>query len=145
MAMGAGSALAGTGTDTGNLQVTTSVLQDSQISDDRLSFGQYVSEQETNLDAVYVDVVANCTTGTVFQIYSTTATRQLVSGGNHLNFQLYSDSGRSVVLPVANTTGAIEGAGTGGNQTIAIYGRMASGQTAAAGNYALATNLTIFY
>lgn len=125
------------------------VVKSCVISDGRLSFGQYstVDNARVPLDAESVGVTVTCVSDTAYKVYSTTATKALVKsgGGATLAFQLYSNAGRTVVLPTSNTSGAIAGTGNGYAQAITIYGRIPAGQKPQAGNYSLMTNLTVYF
>ena len=68
-------------------------------------------------------------------------TRRMLNGTtNYLSYALYSDSGRSTDY----TT--VAGTGNGALQTLTIYGRIPSGQTAgAAGSYTDSVTFTVTY
>lgn len=86
--------------------------------------------------------VVNCTSGAPYTTYIT-GSRVMTSGLNNLNFELYSDAGRTTVYGSA-LAGGLADNGTGADQTINYYGRIPA-QTVASGNYSAALVFTVEY
>jgi spore coat protein U-like protein len=131
--------------DTGTLSVTATVKSNCDVTGGTLAFGDYVSGQTSNADAVGTIQIANCPNGTVKLELDgggsgNTTDRRMTSGTNSLRYQLFRDVGRT--LPWATGTDAL-------NTTlpvtspfnIAIYGRIPGAQALQPGNYT--DNVTI--
>ena len=73
-----------------------------------------------------------CSNGTPYRVYVTTAStfRRMTNGASLLNYELFSDSGRTVVFGNNFATAtATAFTGTGAAQPLTIYGRVPLGQT----------------
>lgn len=88
-------------------------------------------------------VKVTCTnTGVAAKLYGA-ATRQMVNGVNTLNYEVYTDAGRTTALGTTALGGASVTA-NGTEQTITLYGKTAAGQgTKASGSYSQALALTV--
>lgn len=144
----AGAAAAATATT--NLGVSATVQATCSISATPLAFGTYSSTQldgSTNLSV-------SCTNSTAYTIGldagtgtgATTATRKLTGPASAtLGYTLYSDAGRTSVWGVNVGTDTVAGTGNGSAQTIAVYGRIASGQLPTPGSYSDTVTATLTY
>lgn len=96
-------------------------------------------KNETTAAAVKI----TCTnTGTAAKLYGG-ATRQMTNGANVLDYEVYTDAGRTSALGTAALGGASVTA-DGTEQTITLYGKTTSGQGAkASGSYSQALALTV--
>jgi spore coat protein U-like protein len=132
------------GSSTGTLTVTASVAQNCIVSSPTLAFGAYdpvVANLSAN-DDQSTTIVLTCTKGASGITLGfgnsanapagcTAPQRCLVSSGHYMNYQLYSDSGRSSVWTTAIAETVSGGVTTPTNVT--IYGRIPSGQDASIG------------
>ncbi len=90
-------------TKTNNLNVTASVAANCTITAvTDVSFGAYDPTSATDLD-VNGDITFRCTKNTSYKTYMVD-TRQMVGAVNadNLDFELYSDAGRTTVFPSDN-------------------------------------------
>jgi spore coat protein U-like protein len=148
MVMGSGSA--GAATAPGTLTVTANVVAACTIGNATLDFSAYNPNASIPLDG-QVNVNVNCTKGSPFHIFSTTANadRKMThetDTSQVLTYQLFAtntDRTNNTYLPVAKGTGDLVGTGTGITQTIPIFGQIAAGQNVIAGSYTGTANLTI--
>lgn len=132
------------GSSTGTLSVTASVAQKCIVGNATLAFGAYdpvVTNHATNLDQS-TTITLTCTKGAsgITLGFGSSANapagctapqRCLVSTGHYLNYQLYSNAGRSTVW-----TTAIAETVSGGVTTptvVTVYGRIPSAQDASIG------------
>jgi len=132
------------GSSTGTLSVTASVAQNCIVSSPTLAFGAYdpvVANLSTN-DDQSTTIVLTCTKGASGITLGfgnsanapagcTAPQRCLVSSGHYMNYQLYSDSGRTSVWTTAIAETVSGGITTPTNVT--VYGRIPSGQDASIG------------
>lgn len=120
--------------------VTANVQPDCTISATNLVFGSY---SQTQLDG-QSQISLTCTPGTAWSVGlnqgnfpGATVTTRRISGPGlfSLMYSLYRDATRT--LNWGNTVGSdtVSGTGTGGVQTITVYGRIPASQPAAAGGY----------
>lgn len=94
-----------------------------------------------------------CTTGTDYDIGldegstsgATTTTRQMLNGTTPINYQLFSDSGRTVNWGDAIGTDTVGDTGNGTTQTFPIYGRVPAQTTPAAGTYTDTVTVTVTF
>jgi spore coat protein U-like protein len=144
--LAAGAARSQAASATANLAVSAAVANNCTISTSALAFGSYdpvVAHAGTNLDGTGAVTVA-CTKGATATIglglgsNASGSTRRMSDGsGNFLNYELYSDSGRTTIWedsgaglvtpPVAPSKAP---------RSFTVYGRVPSNQDVAAGNYA---------
>ena len=132
-------------TATANVTVTASVTNNCSINGGSLAFGAYdplVTNAADPKDGSGTFTVA-CTKGASGvtidlgqgQNYSTG--RRMIAGGDAVNYQLYSDSGRTTIW--GSTSGGAALAVTAPTSkaavTYTVYGRIAGGQDVAAGSY----------
>lgn len=134
--------------------VSATVTANCTISAGSVAFGNINPMQATNWDATGT-LTVSCTNGSAWSISAdagstagaTMTSRRMTSGANTLNYALYTTSARNVVWgDGTGTTAVVSGTGTGGSQSVTIYGRIPSGQTSApTGPYADTVNITITY
>jgi spore coat protein U-like protein len=131
-------------TDTNALTSTVSVAAICSISSvTNLDFGTYDTTSGVNDDDGNGDVSFSCTKGTAYDVYITGA-RTMTDGTDTLNFEMYTDAGR---------TGAWASASPGTTGTAAdntaitenVYGRIASGQDVQVGTYNGSVTMTVEY
>lgn len=138
----AGAAMAATATN--NLQVTASAISNCRIdSVTNVAFGNYDPTSASDNTAGSGSIVLRCTKGTTYWTY-VAGTRQMTDGTNNLNFELYSDSGRSSVYASTKTGG---GATASNNSAVTsnIYGKVTAQQDVPAGSYSATLTATVEY
>jgi spore coat protein U-like protein len=156
LALGVVSGTQAASPQTANLSVTATVSANCTISTTAVAFGEYdpvVTHASTPLD-VSGKVSVTCTTGAPAVITlgqggnadaaSTDAVpvRRMKAGANFLGYQLYSEGTHTTVWN--NDTGKAN-TGTGANQDIDVFGRVAAGQNVPTGSYADTVVATITF
>jgi spore coat protein U-like protein len=141
-------AAAHAGTANGNLAVSATITATCTVTDGALAFGsQAASALSSNVDAAGSFGV-NCTSNAPYSMTlddgaNVTGTqRRMISGSNYLNYDIYSDSGRTSAW---RGTAAVSGTGNGSTQTVNVYGRIPSGQTVPTGAYTDTVQITVSY
>ena len=76
---------------------------------------------------------------------ATVANRKMTSGGNTVNYSLYSDSGRSIVWGSTVGTDTVAAAANGASQSFTLYGRIPAQAAPAPGTYSDTVTVTIMY
>jgi spore coat protein U-like protein len=76
---------------------------------------------------------------------ATVAVRKMMSGGNAVNYSLYSDSGHTIVWGNTLGTDTVAAAASGVSQSFTIYGRIPAQTTPAPGTYSDMVTVTIMY
>jgi spore coat protein U-like protein len=78
---------------------------------------------------------------------ATVATRKMTSGGNNVNYTLYSDSGRTTVwgTTIGTDTVSATGDGLGAGQNYTVYGRIPVQTTPPPGSYTDTITVTVTY
>ena len=118
-----------------------------------LAFGTYVPDAPSDQTATSTVSVA-CTKTTPIQIAldkgtttgATTSARKLASGANTLNYNLYSDSGRSTVWDDASSKVAGTGQGLTTKLDFTVYGKIPSGQVdTVPGDYTDSITVSVSY
>ncbi|MBS2025193.1 MAG: spore coat protein U domain-containing protein [Deltaproteobacteria bacterium] len=138
--LGASSAQATTAT--GSFQVTATVLGTCTISGVTLGFGNYDPTSGTDTDG-QTQLTVTCTKGTIVSSVqldnganASSGQRRMKQGAsNYLNYNLFSDSGRTTAW---NTTGSPAGftsAGPSTPNTLQVYGRIPATQDVISGAY----------
>ena len=137
-----------------NNSVTATVNAQCTVTTGAVAVGTYDTLGSTNNDATGT-LNVTCTNGTAWTAAAnagtgtgaTFASRKMSSGSSLLNYQLYTDSGRTTLWGDGSSSTATVGAtGTGSAQATTIYGRLPSGQTGApAGSYADTVAVTITF
>jgi len=120
-------------TSTTTFDVTATIIASCTIAATNLTFGNYDPLSATDLDATST-ISVTCSNAAPYDVRlnggasGSTAARTMLNGANTLNYQMYSDSGRTTVWGNTAPTG-VSGTGIGSNQDITVYGRVANGQT----------------
>lgn len=142
--------------DTGSLDVTAEVLSSCNItSTSTLAFGT-VDQSSANIDNQgAVSLICTATTPWVLHtdsgINASGAQKRMkhASQADTLNYNIFTDNGRSVPFPdAAGTpgTGPASDTGNGQLQTVTVFGRIPSGQTLPRpGNYSDTLTVTVSY
>jgi len=134
------------------LEITSTCAIDAAAATD-VNFGPHVS---TDLNAIAAGQLSvSCTPGTAYNIAlddgqnsagGGVTARKMAKGTDLVPYQLYSNSGRTVVW--GNTAGAggntVSGSGTGAVQNVPVYGRVPSANFPA-GTYDDVVTATITY
>lgn len=129
------------GESTASMTVTAEVAANCLISANPLDFGSYdpvgahasvALEGASNLDVT-------CTDGTdaviVFDMGTSGGSgRAMQNGAHELSYELYSDAGRSIHWGDIEADG-VSYTGTGIQEAVYVYGRIAAGQNVPAGTY----------
>jgi spore coat protein U-like protein len=117
-------------TATSNFDVTIQVMATCSISASDMAFGSITTGTTSNTDATS-SLTVNCSSGTPYTIalgngnhYS--GGRRMKSGDANINYFLYSDSARSSQW---NSTLVKTGTGSGGDQSLEVFGRIPAGQS----------------
>jgi spore coat protein U-like protein len=137
-------------TTTGTFTVSSTVTATCSVSAGNLAFGSYTGAQ---VDATST-ITVTCTNGSPYKIGldagtgsgATVSTRKMTSGGNTLNYSLYSDAGRTTNW--GNTVGVDTldtGTGSGSAQNVTVYGRIPASQLSPAGSYSDTITVTITF
>lgn len=132
---------------TSSFDVGIQVLATCSISATNMTFTSITTGTTSNNDATS-SLTVNCSNGTSYTIAldngaNYMANRRLVSSGNYIGYQLYSDSGRSTQW---NSTITKTGVGNGGDQSHTVFGRIPSGQNVPqTGSYADLVTATVSY
>jgi spore coat protein U-like protein len=141
-------------TDTTTFTVSANIVADCNLSATNLSFGTYDAAAGSALDGTST-VSVYCSNGLSYDIAlnvgsggGTFATRSLANGGNTLNFNLYSNAGRTTIWgDGTGSTSTVTGSGSGllSAVTHTVYGRVAAGQDRAIGSYASTITVTVTF
>jgi spore coat protein U-like protein len=128
-------------TATANIAVSASVASACTFTAAAggLAFGPYTGAQ---ID-VNTSLTANCANTLPYTIAlnagtatgATTSTRKLTSGSNTIAYSIFSDSARTQNWGNVTGTDTVAGTGSGGPQSVGVYGRIGSGLNPAAGTY----------
>ena len=136
------------GSDTDQLTVTVTVQSSCSLSGGTLDFGQYVSGQDSDLDAVGTINFVNCNGDLVFGLdgggSGNVMARQMRSGADHLNYQIYRNPTRTAVwgtgLEAREVTLLTTQSGS-----LSVYGRIPKSQTVPDGTYSDVVNITLSF
>lgn len=123
-----------------------------EVTASDLNFGSYTSQGGTPLQGTTL-LRATCTPSSGYQIGlnegttpgATVNQRKMASGANALNYQLYSDSARSVIWGNTSGTDTVTGVGTGLAQDHTVYGAIPAAQVVPAGDYADTITVRVYY
>lgn len=137
-------------TESGSIAVSADVTATCTLSTSPLAFGSYSATAD--LDAT-TDLSLTCSNGTTYDIAldagaggtATTASREMTSGTDILNYALYNDSGRTQTWGTSSGVDTVAGTGTGSAQTITVYGRVPQGQYQPVASYTDTVNVTVTY
>jgi spore coat protein U-like protein len=116
-----------------------------------LNFGVYNAQAGSAATSTTV-VKATCTPGTTYNVALNAggagniyAGRQMTSGPNKLNYQLYRNAARSDIWGNTIGTDTVTGSGSGLAVDHTVYGSLAAAQVVPAGNYQDTITVTISY
>nr|WP_298249645.1 spore coat U domain-containing protein [uncultured Halomonas sp.] len=140
-------------TDTTSFQVTATVNDSCRVTAEDLAFGIYDPNTANDRDAEST-ITATCTEGTNYDIElnaggnatdASSTSRAMVGGtsGAYLDYELYSDAGRSTVWNDTNMVN--NSSATGGDNPHTVYGQIPGGQFVPAESYSDTINVTITY
>ena len=125
------------------LQVTDTVIASCNISSvTDIAFGNYDPMRPVPTDASG-SVILQCATGTAYKTYIV-GTRIMTGGADTLNFDLYSDAGRTMTFP-SDYSGTATNAPDINPITENIYGRIPAQQNVGVANYSRTLTVTIEY
>ena len=138
------------GTDTDVLTVRVTVQEACTIAGGTLDFGTYNSGQQTALDAQGTIGYNNCAKGMLTIALdggtaNNVASRQMKNGGASLNYQLYTNSGRSQVWGNADGDTVKQTLLEPSSGIIAVFGRIAGGQNVVGGTYTDTVTVTLTF
>jgi spore coat protein U-like protein len=122
-----------------------------EVAASDLNFGTY-SAQGGSPQTSTTLLRATCTPNSSYNIGLNEGTsggtvnqRKMASGANALNYQLYSDSARSVIWGNTSGTDTVTGVGTGLAQDHTVFGAIPAAQVVPAGDYADTITVRIYY
>ena len=130
---------------TNNLSVTASVAARCDIkSVTDIAFTGYDSWSETPDDQTG-NITLKCAKKTMYKLFIT-GTRQMLGAtySENLNFEIYSDSGRTVVFPSTNGGAAVQ-APSSADIPNTLYGRIPTLQDVSVDSYAKSLIATVEY
>ena len=139
----------------GPLSVSANVTKNCVVSTSPMAFGNVDVTAGTHFDAA-AELTVRCTSGAAWTATAglglgtgaSVGTRRMQNGGNLLGYTLYTDSGRTSVWGVeeGESSGVIEGVGTGADDVTDIYGRVFGGQSSLpSGTYQDTVQVTVSY
>jgi spore coat protein U-like protein len=119
------------------------------VSAGNLAFGNYTGAQ---VDATST-ITVTCTNSSPYKIGldagtgsgATVTSRKMTSGGNTLNYSMYSDSGRTTNWGNTVGTDTVSGTGTGSAQNVTVYGRIPASQLSPVGSYSDTVTVTVTF
>ena len=130
------------------LNVSATVLSSCALNGGTLSFGDYTSGQQTDLDVDGTINYVNCSGTLTFALDGGGSgdinARQMRQGANRLNYQIYRTSSRSAVF---GTGADAQGKILIGTQTgsLTVYGRIPKNQVVPDGVYTDIGNITLTF
>ncbi len=137
-----------TATTSFNISVVVSAY--CSISATALAFGTYSGSQVNSTSTI----TATCTNTTPYNVglnagtaSGATVTTRKMTGPNSalLKYSLYSNSGRTTNWGNTVGTDTVAGTGSGGAQTLTVYGQLPAGQVVTPGSYADTITATLTY
>lgn len=145
--------LAQAATATTTFPVSTTVLTACVVTALPLSFTSYNPTSTSDTDSTTTMAVI-CTAGTPYTVALSKGTNGsavnarkmiLTAGSDLLDYQLFSNAGRTANWGTTDGSDTIVGAATGIAQTVTIYGRIPAGATVPAGVYTDTVTVSINY
>ena len=130
------------------LNVSATVLSSCALNGGTLSFGDYTSGQQNDLDVDGAINYVNCSGTLTFALDGGGSgdinARQMRQGANRLNYQIYRTSSRSAVF---GTGADAQGKILIGTQTgsLTVYGRIPKNQVVPDGVYTDIVNITLTF
>lgn len=141
--------MADAATTNSTMAVSATVASSCVVSTSPVAFGTYNPQLGSTLDGLGA-VAVTCTKDTTYTVsldgggQADVAARAMLSGGNQLPYQLYSDASYSVVWGTA-VGQTVAGTGSGTQQNLSVYGRIPASQNVPAGSYTDTINVTVTY
>jgi spore coat protein U-like protein len=137
---------ASAGSDTDQLSVSVMVQSTCSLSGGTLQFGEYVSGQGEDLDAVGTITFINCNGDLAFELdgggSGSVEGRQMRSGDSRINYQLYRNPNRTAVWGTdADAREVTLLAPQSGS--LQVYGRIPKSQAVPDGLYTDVVNITL--
>jgi spore coat protein U-like protein len=140
------------GTDTDAMAVTATVVASCDVAANDLNFLNYDPVSGAPVDAS-TTLEITCTNGAAYVVAldegtgagATIAARRMTSGANTLVYSLYRDAARTTLWGETSGVDTVAGTGSGTQQTLTVYGRAPTAQTAPAGAYADTVTVTVSY
>ncbi len=135
-------------TVTTTFPVSATVAASCQVTATALAFPNYDAIAGAAVDGQSA-LTVTCTKASPYTIaldagansaLATAGARAMVSGANHLDYNLFSDVGRTTLWGGATT---VAGTGTGLAQTVNVYGRIPAGQNVPALTYNDTVTVTV--
>jgi len=123
-------------TQTDNMELSASVSSVCSVAAGALAFGEVATSGATDGTAA---ITVNCTGGGAYTVglgnglHNVVAQRKLQSGANLLNYDLFKEVAHTNRWGDAGAE-LVSGTGSGADQTLTVYGQIASGQTLVADN-----------
>ncbi len=123
-------------TQTANMAVSASVSSVCSVNATALAFGEVALSGATDGTAT---INVTCTGGGLYTVglgnglHAVAAQRNLQSGSNILAYDLFKETGRTTRWGDSGA-GLVSGTGTAAEQSLTVYGRIATGQTLVSGN-----------
>ena len=119
-------------TASSNFDVTIQVLSTCSISASNMTFGSITTGTTSNTDAAS-SLTVNCSSNTPYTVSLSDGAnfsnvRRMAWGGSYIDYMLYSDSSRTTQW---NSTITKTGTGSGGDQSLSVFGRIPAGQNVA--------------
>jgi spore coat protein U-like protein len=143
---------ANAGSQTANMGMSATVTTVCSLSTTPISFGEVSLSGPTDGTGT---ISVTCTDDGTYNVGLDTGAnaqagqRQLVSGSNALNYNLYSDSGYSTAWGNTVGTNTVAGTGSGSAQTLTVYGQIPGSQTLHSGTgsatYSDTVTVTVYY
>lgn len=132
--------------------VSATVVAACAVSASNLSFGNYNPTLGTPNDN-QTSLLVTCTNGAGYNVGldvgagsgATTAERKMTHSSNTLLYTLYRDSNRTLVWGDSVGSNTLASTGTGAQQTVNVYGRIAAAQAAPAGAYSDTITVTVTF
>lgn len=137
-------------TDTTTFTVTARVNDACTISATDLAFGVYDPNAGTDTDATST-LTATCTVGTTYEIglntggnsgLTSATTRAMGNGTDFLDYELYTDVGRTNIWGDVDPD-RVSGTATFGGDNYTVFGRLPASQFVTTGNFNDTINVTI--
>jgi spore coat protein U-like protein len=135
-------------TDTDQLTVTATVQSGCALNGGTLTFGVYTSGQQTDLDATGTINYTNCTGNLSFALdgggSASITARQMRSGTNRLDYQIYRNSTRTAIWGTGADAHGVVLIGTQSG-SVQVYGRIPRAQTVPEGTYTDVVTITLTF
>lgn len=140
--------LATAATDSNNFDAVITLTNSCDVSTASISDLDFGSKTiaDTNIDTS-TDITVKCTTNATYDVglSGTIGSRTMSKGAFTIPYEMYSDTSRTTAWGASSGT-TVAGTGTGLDQTLTVYGRVASiPASAEAGNYSDTVTVTVTY